>query len=94
LYKNRNISGVEILQIHKDDRETSTVTEIIRYFLNKLSDSKHSFFMDKYYGNLEVIELLQEYEHCRVLACKPNKFTSLFESGLYNGKYINNNINN
>jgi hypothetical protein len=50
--------------------------------------------MDKYYGSLEVIELLQEYEYHRVLACIPNKHISLFGSGLCNSKYINNNINN
>jgi hypothetical protein len=50
--------------------------------------------MDKYYGSLEVIKLLQVYGYYGVLACKPNRLTSLFESGLCNDKYINNNINN
>jgi hypothetical protein len=42
--------------------------------------------MDKYYRNLEVMELLQEYEHYGILAYKPNRFISLFESDLCNGK--------
>jgi hypothetical protein len=50
--------------------------------------------MDIYYRNLEVIKLLQEYEYHGILAYKPNRSISLFGSGLYNGKYINNNINN
>ena len=63
LYKNKDTSKVKIFQIDREDRDTSTVVEIVKHFLERLVGHGHHIFMDKYYGSLEVMKLIQKYEH-------------------------------
>ncbi len=62
LYKSKDTSEVEIFQIDREDRDSSTVVELIDHFLKRLpKGTSYSFFMDKFYGSLEVMKLLKEY---------------------------------
>ena len=85
LYKGKNTTEIQVLQQNVEDRESSAVVEIIKYFLERFGYSNHFFYMDKFYGGLEVMELLQQYNQHGLLACKPNRPSNLFGQCLNNG---------
>jgi hypothetical protein len=58
--------------------------------VERLPDSKHYFYMNKYYGSLEAMKLFQQYKYHRILAYKPNKPTFLFGNNFCNDNKVHN----
>jgi len=85
LYKGKETREM-MVEGDKTSRKEGSTKNIIKYFLKRLKNKGHILFMDKYYGGLEVMDVLIENGHFGVLACQGNRPTELFNTGLAAGK--------
>ena len=85
LYKGSETQEVKVETKQKQHRDEGQTVRIVEYFLKRLEQKNHFFFMDMYYGGMTVLDLLQRYKHRGVLACQGNRPSEIFNNCLCAG---------
>lgn len=67
--------------------EKGATYNIVQYFITRLTRPKHVFILDKFYGGLNVMNLIQSNNHFGLLQCQAKRPAFLFEQTLIPGIY-------